>query len=268
MARPQNYFTELSGVPVHYARPPLAPYATRGKPYRFHVIESFEQELEAFFGELWEVCPLGQAEMITSAGAYVNKSGYHGRGRGFDIDAIFWPERDFVTLDYPSDPVFYLGVEAILRKHFGTVLGFIYNRAHQDHFHIDNGTSVKFTTSSTSRVLFVQAALTHVLDISVSIDGQYGSQTSAAIKKALKNMGSTGELGNKSTWKKFLNHIAERAFKQVEKELSPPYLLRKLYDSIENELGETGHRKKIETALNVFVGHEEVQALLDQYDES
>lgn len=268
MSRPQNFFTELAGIPVHYARPPLAPYATHGKPYNFHVLESFEQELVECFEELWNVCPFGKAELITSAGAYVNKSGYHGKGRGFDLDAIFWKERDFVTLDYPSDPVFYLGVEAILRRHFGTVLGYIYNRAHRDHFHIDNGTEVKFTSASNSRVLFVQASLTHVLDIPVDIDGKYGPQTSKAIRKALDDMGVTDDFDSIPGWKLYLLKVAESAFKKVESEMSPSYFLRKLYDTIEYELADTEHRKKIETALNVFVDHEDSQAWLKTYDES
>lgn len=268
MTRPQNYFTELSGTAVHYARAPVAPYATRGKSYRFYVIESFEQSLVACFKELWKVCPFGQADVLTSAGAYVNKSGYHGLGRGFDLDAIFWPERDFVTLNYPSDPVFYLGVEAILRRHFGTVLNYLYNRAHRDHFHIDNGTSVKFTSSSTSRVYFLQAALTHVLDIPVLIDGKYGSQTSGATNKALKNIGSTGKLESANTWKALLLSIAETAFNKVEQEMSPPYFLRQLYNTIEHELDDTEQRKKIETALNVFVNHDDVETLLGKYDDT
>ena len=70
------------------------------------------------FIELWRVCPLGRAEVVTSAGAYVNKPGSHGQGRGFDLDAIFWADKNFITLHYPQDRRFYLGVEAILRKHF------------------------------------------------------------------------------------------------------------------------------------------------------
>ena len=53
MSRPQNYFRELAGVPVHYARPPIAPYASRGKSYRFYVLENVENELNACFEELW-----------------------------------------------------------------------------------------------------------------------------------------------------------------------------------------------------------------------
>ncbi len=267
MSRPQNYFKELSAVPVHYARPPIAPYATRGKPYRFYTTKPFEGKLTACFDELWTVCPLGKAEVITSAGAYVDKPGYHSKGRGFDLDAIFWKQRDFVTLDYPSDPVFYLGIEAIIRRHFGTVLNYLYNRAHRDHFHIDDGTPVKFSSQSTSRVLFIQAALTYIHDIPVIIDGVYGQQTSTAIKDILARIGSSGKIETIATWKKFLLNSAEIAFKSVEKELTPLDLLQNVYTTLENEVGDTEQRKRIEVAMNAFSNHQDTQKWLEVYVE-
>lgn len=265
MSRPQNYFKKLAAVPVHYARPPIAPYATRGKSYRFYTTEPFELKLTRCFEELWNVCPLGKAEVITSAGAYVNKSGYHGKGRAFDLDAIFWKQRDFVTLNYPSDSVFYLGIEAIIRRHFGTVLNFLYNKAHRDHFHIDDGTAIKFSSQSTSRVLFLQAALTHIHDIPVLIDGLYGPQTISATKDALKAIDSSGKIENTSTWKKFLLSTAEVAFKSLEKELTPPELLQHIHTTLENEIGDTEQRKRVEVAVNAFTNHEDTQTWLSAY---
>ncbi len=266
MSRPQNYFTELSGIPVHYARPPVAPYATRGRSYRFYCLEAFEQKLAACFEELWQVCPYGQAEVITSAGAYVNKAGYHGLGRGFDLDAIFWPDKDFITLDYPSNPVFYLGIEAIIRRHFGTVLGYLYNRAHHDHFHIDDGSSVAFSRTSKSRVLFLQSALTHVFAEPVLIDGIYGNQTSTATYKILNDIGLSGDLEDDALWSQFLLSISESAFGQALPELSPPEILRNLYTTIDTELADSESRKRIETVLNVFVDHEQTQEWLGTFE--
>ena len=268
MSRPDNYYTELAGVPVHYARPPIAPYATRGKSYRFYSQEEFEQKLNTCFEELWEVCPYGVAEVITSAGAYVNKSGYHGLGRGFDLDAIFWSDKDFVTLDYPSNPVFYLGIEAIIRRHFGTVLGYLYNPAHHDHFHIDDGSTVEFSSTSKSRALFLQAVLTHVFNVPVLIDGIYGNQTSTAIYKILDDIGLSGDLENEALWKQFLLSISKSAFDQELPELSPPEILRHLYATIDTELAGSESRKRIETALNAFVDHEQTQEWFKTFNEN
>ena len=265
MARPDNFFTEIAGVPIHYARPPIAPYGTRGKSYSFYTTAAFEQKLTICFEELWATCPLGAAEIVTSAGTWVDKPGYHGLGRAIDVDGIFWAERDFVTLDYPSDPVFYLGIEAVFRKHFGTVLNYLYNAAHRDHLHIDDGTEVAFYSSSQSRTFFLQAALTHVFDIPVIIDGIYGNQTEAATKEALNLIGSSGKIENKRTWKKLLSSIAEAAFEQISGELNPPELLRRLYHVIEAELAGVESRKRVETALNALANHEETQKWLASF---
>jgi hypothetical protein len=124
--RPANFFTELAGVPVHYDRfpEPEFSYGTRGKPMRFHCTPAFQQKLEVCFQELWQVCPLGPAEVITSAGTFVDKPGHHGRGSAFDLDGIFWANKTFITLHYPMDRPVYLAVDALLRKHFGTVLNY------------------------------------------------------------------------------------------------------------------------------------------------
>ncbi len=262
MPRPQNFFTELGGVSVHYARPPIAPYGSRGKPYNFHVTPEFEEKLVACFEELWEACPFGRAEVVTSAGAYVDKPGYHGQGRAVDIDAIFWVQHDFVTLNYNADGVLYLGIEAVVRKHFGTVLNYLYNASHRDHLHVDDGTEVDFHTSSRSRVLFLQAALTHVFELPVMIDGIYGNQTAGAVAEALRRVGSTGNIENRQTWKKLLSGIAETAFGRTAEERGPPELLRHLYRVIETELSDNPSRKRVETALNAFANHEETQQWL------
>jgi len=191
-------FSLLAGVPVNYARDPVAPYGARGKPHSFRCTPGFLQKLEACFDELWRVNPLGSAEIITSAGILVEKPGFHGLGRAFDLDALFWPGRDFITLRYPTDQRFYLGVEAVLRRHFGTVLSFLYNADHHDHLHLGDGTEPTFINSSRSRMLFVQAALTHVMGIPIALDGAYGPDTDHAIHKAFDKIGLSGPSASRS----------------------------------------------------------------------
>ena len=163
MPRPDDSFTKLVGVPVHYDRRSARDYGTRGAPARFFVTAEFHGILEAFFAELWTICLSGKAEVITSAGAWVDKpNSQHATGEAFDLDGIFWGNKSFVTLNYPKDKKFYLGVEAVLRKHLGTVLDYHYNASHRDHFHIDIGSDVGFRRV-TSNTLFLQAALCHGL---------------------------------------------------------------------------------------------------------
>ena len=156
--RPANSFKRIADVPVHYDRRSSSDYGTRGVATRFYATTNTERKLDQCFLELWDRCPYGKAEVITSAGTWVNKPIYHGKGRAFDLDGIFWSNRTFVTKwdGYQGgDRRFYFGVEAILRKHFGTVLNYLYNAPHRDHFHIDDGTSVGFQSGSKSRVLFL-----------------------------------------------------------------------------------------------------------------
>ena len=124
--RPANFFRSLAGVPVLYDRTSRSDYGIRGVPRDFHVPQSFEDALDACFAELWRACPLDRAETILSAGTYVDRRiAQHNRGLAMDIDAILWPQRPFVTLNYPTDKQFYIAVEAILRRHFDFVLTYL-----------------------------------------------------------------------------------------------------------------------------------------------
>ena len=119
-----------------------------------------------------------------------------------------------------------------------------------------------FYAASRSRVLSLQAALTHVFELPVMIDGIYGNQTAGAVTEALRRIGSTGQIDNRQTWKKLLSGIAETAFERTAEELGPPALLRHLYRVIETELSDDPSRKRVETALNAFANHEETQQWL------
>ena len=71
--------------------------------------------------------PARQCRDDLSAGTYADRpNSQHNRGLAMDIDAIVWPQRPFVTLNYPTDKQFYLAVEAILRRHFDFVLTYLY----------------------------------------------------------------------------------------------------------------------------------------------
>lgn len=211
MSQLSNYFRSLAGVKVHYDRDPGA-YGTDGKPYDFYATRELQSKLEAFFTELWQACPLGKAQLITSAGAYVDKpNSQHNSGNAMDIDCIFWENKKFITKKYPNDKLFYLGVEAILRKHFGNVLNYHYNVAHQDHFHVDVGKPVGFRTSR-ANTLFLQAALSEVYYDRVAIDGNFGDETKAALARVLNKLNIQGGLNDLNKWLTFLDATAKTAF--------------------------------------------------------
>jgi len=216
--RPDNSFTTLGNVPVHYNRDRPADYPTRGRPYRYYCTQDFENKLDACIRELWNLNPYGKAEVITSAGAFVDKPSFHGQGRAFDLDGIFWSGRRFITLydGYNGgNRKFYFGIEAVLRKHFGTVLDYNYNAEHRDHFHVDDGSPVGFRPGALSLVKSLQATLVYVFGLSVGktgIDGDYGNSTKAAVSKALARLEIAGDIANQSVWLKFLTGTARTAF--------------------------------------------------------
>lgn len=214
MSATEKTFNTIGAVPVNYARNPVAPYGTLGRQHNFRCTNTFYSKLETCFAELWRVCPYGQPQAVVSAGAYVNKSGYHGMGRAFDLDAIFWPGRTFVTNRFDDYPNFYLGVEAILRKHFGTVLAYNYNHAHRDHFHIDDGTSVGFRTTR-SITLFVQGVCFYILGkrFRGNVDGDYGTATRAVLEEACNELHVPTPLTAQTNWNKFLDAVARFVFR-------------------------------------------------------
>ena len=244
---------------------------------------AFEEKLQAAFAALWDACPLGTAEVIASGGAYVEKPGAHGRGRAFDLDAIFWPERTFVALSYPQNRRFYLAVEAVLRKHFGTVLNYRYNSAHRDHLHLDDLAPVGFVPGHRSRVLFLQMALTHLFGRTVAIDGLIGPETRGAARRLLVEQGLAEEgtldtpqaLDNRldAVWTDLLEIAARRGFGDDGNEkdaaegeqATPLTLLRRVYRTIDEELGGTAARAEVEAAVRSFAGHEATAEWLDQF---
>lgn len=275
MPRPASSFASVAGVPLHYDRLP-GQYGTHGHPRQFPMTPEFHARLEACFEELWRTCPLGTADVIATAGAWVHKPGAHGEGRGFDIDAIFWPEKAFVTLHYPNDRPFYLAVESVLRKHFGTVLNYLYNAAHQDHFHIDDLAPVGFIRTHRSRMLYLQSTLTHVFERPVDIDGVWGPQSAGAVASTLAAL-ELAEVGNPSdvqavgdalaaVWPEFLDRSADRAFRDslTPDIQTPRELLRNVYAAVDSRLAETPGRKDVEAAITAFVEHPQIAEVLDR----
>lgn len=213
-------FDTIAGVPIYYARQPVAKYGTKGKgPRTVRLDLVFHKQLDLCLTDLWSRCPWGRPEALVSGGCYVEKAGRHGEGRAIDIDALWWtgahPRRPLVTLQAPNDPVLYLGVEAVLRRHFGTVLDFWFGHGHEDHWHVDNGQPQGWTGKPPTvhaETLFMQAALkfVHEQDIGpCEIDGIMGKAT----KTAFANVVSDSDI--KKSWDKFLDLTASVAFSKL-----------------------------------------------------
>lgn len=213
-------FDHAAGVPIHYARTEAHPYGTIGKgPRRVRLLSGFFIKLEHFLFELWGYCGMGCAKALVSGGCYVDKPGMHGEGRAIDIDALWWKDIKLITQNYPGNEHLYLAIESVIRKHFGTVLGYLYNKAHEDHWHIDDGSPVWFRKSSKSRTIYVQSTITHIFKNEIGIDGDYGTETETAVQEILGELSvETKNLEDVSTWFAFLDAAALVGFGKVEKD--------------------------------------------------
>jgi len=207
-------FKELAGVPVHYDRDRPQDYGTKGRQLTFEAMPEMIDRLDSAFEEVWTV--FGKAEIILTAGAYVDKPGWHGRGLAFDLDGILWPDKSMVAAEYPDNPALYLGVEALLRRHMGTVLNWHYNRAHRDHWHMQLDGRRDFLGAA-SQTYFLQAALTYIFGEEVAIDGIYGPHTRDALSRALDYVDlDRGNIWGKQgfqTWYAFLGLTAQWALR-------------------------------------------------------
>ena len=202
-------FDHIAGAAVHYARYPVAHYGTTGVgPRIVRLNREFRDKLDICFQDLWKIGSkkLGSTQsIIVTSGCYVEKAGRHAQGTAIDIDSIWWKNgNNIITRDAEKDPVRYLGVEAVLRKHFDLILNHWYNRAHKDHWHIDNKL-LKSGEIPRSRALFVQAALVYILGKkSIDIDGCIGPKT----LKALKDLGYSID----TQWVRFLDAVIKAVF--------------------------------------------------------
>ncbi|MXO90800.1 extensin family protein [Pontixanthobacter aquaemixtae] len=229
----------LAGKPLLYDRSVTGHYGVAGVPFSPFIESGFAAECEACFTEV--VDKLKQfaglkVDKILSGGVSRAGSGssLHHQNRAFDLDAFLFDDgSNWVTDTFPQRPQLYLGIEAILRRHFGTVLSYDYNRAHQDHFHFDNGTSVKFKSAAKSHVIFLQNVISLIYQTPIGRDGVWGPQTDGEVR-ALRSRLGIGPISDTSNWKALLEAIAK--------------------DALENEKATTGDLEVLEPEFCLTCG--------------
>lgn len=210
---------KFAGKALLYDRSSPAHYGVGGVPIRPHVNKAFADECEACFTELVDKLKAHaglQVDKILTGG--VSRAGQgaslHHQNRAFDLDGLLFTDgSNWVADTFPQRRQLYLGIEAVLRRHFGTVLSYDYNRAHQDHFHFDNGTAPGFKQAAKSHVIFVQNVSTFVYMNPIGRDGVWGPNTERALKTMRERLG-IGPVSDKNNWLAFLGKVAEEAMAQ------------------------------------------------------
>jgi hypothetical protein len=206
----------FAGKPLLYDRSAPGHYGRTGISFRPFVNPVFAQACEACFSELF--ARLRQrADLIVTfiLSGGVSRAGtgasFHHKNRAFDLDGLLFDDgSNWVANTFPQRPQLYLGMEAILRRHFGTVLSYDYNRAHEDHFHFDNGTPIGFKPAAKSHVIFIQNVIALVYGSPIGRDGVWGPETESAIR-SLRNRFGIGPLSTAANWRDLLDGIADEA---------------------------------------------------------
>ena len=213
----------LGGKQLLYDRSVPGHYGVTGVKFRPFIDDDFAAECETCFTELFALFAAhGMAEVDAILSGGVGRSGsgtsYHHKNRAFDLDGFVMPGGNWVADTFPVRPHLYLAIESILRRHFGTVLSYDYNAAHQDHFHFDNGRAPGFKINAKSHVIYLQNVIFFVYDIPIGRDGVWGPETSGAATDLRKELG-IGPFSDLANWMEFLSRAAADA---LERELGIP----------------------------------------------
>lgn len=237
----------------------------RGKPeavqMEFRMEQGVHDRLASTIHTLAGRCPWGYPTALVTAGAFVQKPGPHGRGEGaaFDLDAIHWDEGVWRAVPWQSSggdpttsPEFYLAVQAVCHMYWGVVLSALYNRAHEDHLHLDWTRTVGWSTRK-SIVTFLQASLNlvHDIEVPVEVDGIWGPNTANALRSlqplGLVEMGAVTDKG----WAEYLDFTARRGFNQALATDAQDEDERKLTEALEKlEAGLGLLRQALEDRVN------------------
>ncbi|MFV0428271.1 MAG: extensin family protein [Arachnia sp.] len=207
-------FTTLAGAPLISE--------TSGAPARLRADPRFIPLLEAWAADWAELSGLGPITGVRNYGAFVDKcDSWHAAGRAFDIAAIEHEQGSVSCRVDQWGPGTaeqlrgYWRLAASTHLHFAYVLTSLFDDAHRNHIHIDNGVSgfegpVTFNEGSRVQVQVVQATLRHVFGVTLDYTGSYDAQTRDALRGIQADLGITAPLREPEGWSAYLRAAAGR----------------------------------------------------------
>ena len=214
--------THIAGVPLHYDRfnQDGSDYGTIGKPVNPYINAEFAEKCDAAFSDIKvRLEPrFGMLDAIVTGGIGRSGSGksYHHQSRAFDLDALAFRDGTlWVANSFPNRSHLYIAIESELRRHFGVVLTYDYNAAHQDHMHFDESRDAKFRSSAKTHTLYVQHAVKNVYLRPVGVDGLWGPETEDAVDDVLSEL-DIGPLSKKANWLAFCEVTAMHAVEMAD----------------------------------------------------
>ena len=214
--------TALGGVPLVYE------ISETGST--FPIEPGFLAQLETWQRFWLDHSGLPAHDQVWTYGAWVDDGGtcssWHGAGRAFDISRLrangspVVSCREDLWSQLPQDQVIdhrrrYWALAASLHLHFAYVLTYLYNEAHNNHIHVDNGVSgaemSRFDKTSRVQNQALQAICSHLWDVPVEITGEWDSATRAATAQVLEQLDRSGDAAKDDNWTVLLEKSAGRA---------------------------------------------------------
>lgn len=219
-----SVFTGLAGSRFYYE--------VTGSPTRLAIEPAFANLLDASLRDHWTAAGWGIPARLSSYGTWIQADGdatsWHHEGRAFDVGEVRASDgRVLMTCRYDrwgaqSAPRRaghernYWRFAATLHRDFAHVLTYLFDEAHHNHIHVDNGRSgsgrSSFRPGSRVQVQAVQAMCRHVWGRNVEITGRWDGATRDATADVLEQAGIGGRLtAGDSQWHAFLSATARRA---------------------------------------------------------
>lgn len=203
-------------------------YEIGGARQSFRIDSGFRDQLEAWWADWLETTGV-RATRIDTYGTWINGQGdcdsWHHAGRAFDIAQLLRGDDVVVSCreDVWSDasPVAlaerrrgYWSLAAHLHIHFASVLTYLFDAAHRNHIHVDNGRSgddlSTFRPGSRVQVHAVQATARWLFDQPIEVTGRYDAATRNAVNDILRALGRRGDLSSSDNWHTYLRAAARR----------------------------------------------------------
>ena len=209
-------FDHLGGARLHYE--------ITGDPVTLSMDPTFAGHLDATLAAHWAAAGWSTPARLTSYGAWIDHqdgaTSWHHAGRAFDVGAVqaeggtelvscrydLWRGAEDAVRRAAEEA--YWRLAASLHREFAYVLTYLYDEAHHNHIHVDNGASGTegsvFRGRSPAQVPDVQAMCRHVWGYDLQITGTFDRDTRAATEEVLDLAGEGGRITTPEGWRAFL----------------------------------------------------------------
>lgn len=200
-------------------------YEVNDRPITVRMAPGFGGQLQTWFRD-WRDLTGTAPDLVGTYGAWLPNDGscdsWHHAGRAFDISRLAAGGSDLVSCRYDrwgsgataGRLAGYWALAASLHLHFAYVLTYLFDDAHHNHIHVDNGVSgagmSAFTGRSRVQNHAVQAICRYLWGRPVDLTGVWDSATRTTVRQVLAGLELTGSLTRQETWQGFLRATARR----------------------------------------------------------